>query len=78
MELIRYTRLSIRMIVWGIGRVMMWVVMVVRIISRIVAIAPVIRVVVHIPIPIIPRIVRITPHCVVTWGIVTTPTINPR
>ena len=68
-----------RIIVWRIGW-MMWMIVavIVWIIACIIAIAPVIRVVAHIPIPVVPRVVRIAPHSAVVWRRVTTPAIYPR
>jgi hypothetical protein len=61
---------------------MVWIVVVVmvvvRIIATIVAITPMRRVVTHIPVPVVPRVVRIAPHSVVEWRRVYTPAIYPR
>ena len=57
-------------------RVVMMMV-VVWIVATIVAITPVIRVVAHIPVPVVPRVVRVSPHSVVEWRGIETPTIYP-
>ena len=57
-------------IVW---MVVAWIVT--WIVARIVA--PMVWVVAHIPVPVVPRVVRIAPHCIVEWRGVETPTKCP-